>query len=168
MSTKKLTPELVAKAAGQVGISKEQQQALFEMLADMSETDTGETEKPPTVKKQWLFMLSDPTGRFTNEFLEASGIGALTGWVVQIPEEHAPHVLRGHVCEAAHHFNSTKKGRLVPVQTVGEACENIPAKIFKEYGIWLKTKLPVYAIPVSSEIAGTPSVLGDDRGELKQ
>jgi hypothetical protein len=165
--SKKLTPEAVVKAAGQVGITKEKQQRLLEMLSDLMADDGAEAEKTPPVKKQFAFVLSDPTGRFTKEFLETSGLGALIGWVVQLPEEDSPYTVRARIVEAAHHFNTTKKGRLLPVQTIGEACENVPSRIFKEQSIWIKTKCAVYAIPCANEIGETPSILGDDRGTAK-
>lgn len=165
--SKKLTPEAVVKAAGQIGIGKEKQQALMEMLSDML-ADGDEKEKTPPVKKQFAFILADPTGRFTKEFLESSGLGALTGWVVQLPEEDSPHFAPSRIVDAAHFFNCTKKGRLQPVQTIGEACEAIPSRIFKEQKIWVKTKCAVYAIPTPNEIPETPSLLGADRGTVKQ
>lgn len=162
--SKKLTPEAVVKAAGQVGVPKEQQQALLEMLADMM---ADEKEKVPAIRKQFAFILADPSGRFTKEFLESSGLGALTGWVVQLPEEDSPHVAPSRIVDAAHFFNCTKKGRLHPVQTVGETCESVPARIFKEQKIWVKTKCAIYAIPTANEIPETPSLLGADRGSAK-
>lgn len=161
--SKKLTPEAVEKAAKQIGIDDEHRRALLEMLADMT-ADSDEEEKAPPVKKQWCFVLADPTGRFTAEFFESTGIGALTGWVVQIPEDASPHTAPARLRDCAHHFNSTKRGRVMPVQTIGEACENVTAKITKEHGVWIKTKTPIFAIPAANELPETPSVLGDDRG----
>jgi hypothetical protein len=161
--TKKLTTELVEQAAKQTGIPDDQRLALIQMLAHMT-TDEADEEKPPAVKKQFVFMLADPTGRFTPEFIESSGLGALTGWVAQIPEQDSPHSAPARVIEAAHIFNCTKRGRLIPVQTFGEACENIPSKILKEQSVWVKTKCPIYALPVANELPDTPSVLGNDRG----
>ncbi|MGX8716603.1 MAG: hypothetical protein ACSW8C_01280, partial [bacterium] len=49
-------------------------------------------------------------------------------------------------------FNLSKKGRRYPVETVGETCENVPAKIFKEQKLWLKTKTPVLIVPVDNDL----------------
>jgi hypothetical protein len=49
-------------------------------------------------------------------------------------------------------FNTTKKGRLLPVKTVGEALENVPAKAFKETDVWVKTKTPVLMLRTDNEI----------------
>ena len=49
-------------------------------------------------------------------------------------------------------FNLSKKGRRYPVETVGETCENVPAKIFKEQKLWLKTKTPVLIVPMENDL----------------
>lgn len=139
---------------------------LRQLIEEMNQTVEPEVdeEKPPAVKKQFVFILADPTGRFTPEFIEATGLGALTGWVVQIPEQDSPHSAPARVIEAANVFNCTKRGRLLPVQTFGEAVENVPSQLFKEQLVWLKTKAPIYALPIANELPDTPSVLGNDRG----
>lgn len=159
MSTK-LTPEVVAKAAQQVGIDDEMRQRLLEMLSDMTAGEESESERPPPVKKQFVVLVSDPAGKLES--------GSLVGWVCQIPEADSPVTVEQRVVEAAHHFNTTKRGRLLPVQTVGEACEAVPAKLFKEQQVWVKTKEPVYLITTRNELKDTPSVLGDDRGEYRK
>lgn len=157
--SKKLTPEAVEKAAKSIGIDDDHRRALLEMLADMTAPDA-EEEKAPPVKKQFVFVLADGSGRFA----ALMATEALTGWVVQIPEDASAMSAAGRIKDSAHHFNSTKRGRVMPVQTIGEACENVPAKITKEHGVWIKTKAPIYAIPTLNELPETPSVLGDDRG----
>lgn len=157
--SRKLTPEAVEQAAKSIGIDDEHRRALLEMLADMVAPEA-EEEKPPAVKKQFVFVLADAAGKFA----ALMKTEALTGWVLQIPEEASPMSAPGRIKDAAHHFNSTKRGRLMPVQTLGEACENVPAKIAKEHGLWIKTKATIYAIPAENELPETPSVLGNDRG----
>jgi hypothetical protein len=160
--SKKLTPELVESAAKQTGISEEQRLALLQMLADMVEPEVDE-EKPPAVKKQFVFVCADADGRVAGA-LKSVGLDALTGWVVQIPEEAAPQSATEKIKESAHRFNCTKKGRMMPVQTVGEAIENVPDKITKEQQVWRKHRTPIYAILTANELPDTPSVLGNDRG----
>lgn len=160
--SKKLTPEVVESAAKQIGVSDEQRRALLEMLADMTAPEVDE-EKAPAVKKQFAVIIADADGR-VKAGLEAVGLDALTGWIIQLPECDSVMTAAPRIIEAAHHFNTTKKGRLMPVQTVGEACENVPARLFKEQQVWVKTKSPVYAVLAPNEIPDTPSVLGNDRG----
>lgn len=157
--SKKLTPEAVEKAAKSIGIDDEHRRALLEILADMTAPESDE-EKAPPVKKQFVFLIADGAGRFA----ALMATEALTGWVVQIPEDVSPMSAPSRIKDSAHAFNSTKRGRIMPVQTIGEACENVPAKITKENGVWIKTKAPIYAIPILNELPETPSVLGEDRG----
>lgn len=97
--------------------------------------DPGEEEKPPAVKKQFAILISDPEGRLPKH--------DFVGWVLQLPENESVVTTLDRVFRSAYDFNTTKKGRLLPVKTVGEALENIPAKAFKEADVWVKTKTPV-------------------------
>ena len=40
----------------------------------------------------------------------------------------------------------------MPIETIGEACEAVSSKIFKENNIWIKTKAPVLVVPVENKI----------------
>ncbi len=118
-------------------------QVIEEMnMAAQPEGDEG--EKPPAVKKQFVIVVSDPEGRLPkNDFV---------GWVVQIPESESPATAMERIFRASYDFNTTKKGRLLPVKTVGEAIENVPAKAFKEAEVWVKTKTPVLVVKTDNEI----------------
>lgn len=105
--------------------------------------DEGE-EKPPAIKKQFVFLLSDPDGRMPKH--------DFVGWVLQIPEEESPATTLDRVFRSSYDFNTTQKGRLLPVKTVGEAIENVPAKFFKETEVWVKTKTPVLVIKTDNDI----------------
>lgn len=105
--------------------------------------DAGE-EKPPAIKKQFVFLLSDPDGRMPKH--------DFVGWVLQIPEEESPATTLDRVFRSSYDFNTTQKGRLLPVKTVGEAIENVPAKFFKETEVWVKTKTPVLVIKIDNDI----------------
>ena len=157
MSTK-LTPEVIVKAAAQVGIDKDKRQALIEMLADMVAPDSDEP-KEPAIKKQFVILVSDPLGKL-------AGLD-FVGWVLQIAENESPQTAEQRIHRAAYEFNTTKRGRLLPVQTIGEACENVKAKHFKEQEVWVKTKTPVLVCVTNNEIPKTDSVLGEDRGGAK-
>ena len=101
-------------------------------------------EKAPAIKKQFAVILSDPDGRMPKHDFVA--------WVVQIPETESVATTLDRVFRSAYDFNTTKKGRLMPVKTVGEAIENVPAKAFKEADVWIKTKTPVLVIKTDNEI----------------
>ena len=100
-------------------------------------------EKAPAVKKQFVVVVSDPEGRITGDF---------AGWVVQIPETESAATATDRIIRAAYEFNTTKKGRLLPVQTVGEAIENVGSKHFKEADVWIKTKTPVLLVKTDNSI----------------
>lgn len=100
--------------------------------------------RPPPVKKQFVVMLSDAEGELAEK--------DITGWVLQIPEDDNMMTAPQKVIAAAYEFNTTPKGRRMPVQTIGEACEAVSAKILKEQNVWVKTKTPVIAVPVDNAI----------------
>ena len=106
--------------------------------------DPGEETKPPPVKKQFVIVVSDPEGRMPKT--------DLAGWVLQIPETESPATTADRVFRSAYDFNTTKKGQLLPVKTVGDALENVPAKFFKEAELWVKTKTPVVVLKTDNEI----------------
>lgn len=112
--------------------------------------------KAPPVKKQYVIMLSDPTGRITPEFMQASGIEAFVGWVLQIPEEDSPAVAEERLIRGAYEFNITPKGRRLPARTIGEVCELVSTKILKEQRVWVKTKEPVLVVVTSNQVPSVP------------
>ena len=117
---------------------------VVEELNLAAQPDGGEEEKPPSVKKQFIFLLSDPEGRMPKE--------DFAGWVLQIPENDSPATVQDRVFRGAYDYNTTKKGRMYPAKTVGEAIENVPAKFFKETDLWVKTKTPVLVLKTDNEI----------------
>ena len=106
--------------------------------------DPGEEEKPPAVKKQFVILVSDPDGRLPKH--------DFVGWVLQLPESESVATTLDRIFRTSYDFNTTKKGRLLPVKTVGEAIENIPAKAFKEADLWIKSKTPVLMLRTDNEI----------------
>ena len=93
-------------------------------------------EKP--VKKQWVVVVYDPEGELEGK--------EFTGSVVQIPEDESVYTAVERLHRAGYEFNTTKKGRRMPVKTVGEVCEHVPARIAKEQKIWIKHKEPCFLL----------------------
>lgn len=106
--------------------------------------DPGEAEAPPPVKKQFVILASDPEGRMPK--------GDFAGWVLQIPESVSPATTLERIFRGVYDYNASKKGRLYPAKTVGEAVENVPAKFFREAELWVKTKTPVLVLRTDNEI----------------
>ena len=119
---------------------------LREIVEEMNEATQPEADediKPPAAKKQFVVLLSDPEGKLKK--------ADLVGWVVQIPEDASPHSTTERIFKGAYDFNASKKGRLLPVKSVGESLESVSPKYFKESELWVKTKLPV-AVMVTDNV----------------
>jgi len=116
---------------------------IVEEMNMVTQTETDD-EKPPAVKKQFVILISDPDGKLPkNDFV---------GWVLQIPENDSVATTKDRIYRGIYDFNASKKGRLLPVKTVGEAMENVPAKHFKEAEVWVKTKVPVLIVKTNNEV----------------
>jgi hypothetical protein len=116
-------------------------------------------EKPPAVKKQYSIVVSDPENQLPEK-------AEFTGWVFQIPEDSSVTSTTERIHKAAYEFNTTKKGRMMPAKTMADAIENIPAKVFKEQQVWIKTKAPVFVIRTDNEIPTEKSDKKTRRGQL--
>jgi hypothetical protein len=60
------------------------------------------------------------------------------------------------VHKAAYDFNASRRGRKLPVETIGEAFESVPAKNFKDVEVWVKTKTPVLVLSTDNKLPKTP------------
>lgn len=116
---------------------------IIEEMNLTAQPEPGE-EKEPAVKKQFAVVISDPANTLPEHDYVA--------WVVQIPETESAETTLDRVFRGAYDYNTTKKGRLYPVKTIGEALENVPAKFFKEADVWVKTKTPVLVLKTDNEI----------------
>lgn len=100
--------------------------------------------RPPMVKKQFITLIADSEGILKGRDLAT--------WVLQIPEEDNPHRILEKIQQSAHDYNSSPKGRRLPVRSVGETLEIVSAKIFKENQVWVKTKIPVLAVSCDNQL----------------
>ncbi|MEO0795978.1 MAG: hypothetical protein AAFX93_12490 [Verrucomicrobiota bacterium] len=142
----KVEVDLVKMVMTRNGLDVRTVAQVIEDINTEMKAQTDDEDKPPPVKKQFVMMVSDP-----EEVLQGK---IMTGWVLQIPEEDSPHVAEERVFRLGYEYNMTKKGRRIPVKTVAEACENVPARIQKEQKVWVKTKEPVYILPTKNKIPG--------------
>lgn len=108
---------------------------IVQEMNEVSQPAADEDNKPPPLKKQFVVLLSDPQGKLPKS--------DLVGWVVQIPENASPHSTAERIFKGAYDYNASKRGRMLPVKSVGEALESAGAKYFKEAELWVKTKTPV-------------------------
>lgn len=111
-----------------------------------TELEMQEAEEPPKpkVKKQFVMMISDPTGDLEGK--------DYTGWILQIPEEDSPLAAEERLFRSAYEFNLTPKGRRMPVKTVAEVCEVVSTRITKEQNVWIKTKEPVLVVRTLNKV----------------
>jgi len=133
----KVEINIVAGAMKECGVAPALMRQVIEALnAEVQASE--ETKGPPAPKKQFVILVSDHVGYLAGK--------DLAGWVFQIEESEHPQTLVDRIERTAHDYNATKKGRMMPVQTVGETCENVKATQFKENGVWVKTKTPVLVV----------------------
>lgn len=145
--------EEIGEAMKMAKLDGESKSALLDAINAILEAKEAEKpEKQPQVKKQWVILVSDPAGK-----LDGVDLG---GWVFQIPEEDSPATTQERIYEAAYAYNRSKRGRLLPVQTIGEAVENVKAGQFKEQELWVKTKTPVLVLRTDNEIPGVEGLAG--------
>ena len=115
-----------------------------EMLLLAQAAQEADENKPKAVKKQNVILISDPEGRLL--------MADFAAWELQIPDSESPCTTLDRIYRATYDFNASKKGRLYPAKTVGEALENVPAKFFKETELWVKTKTPVLVLTTDNLI----------------
>lgn len=117
---------------------------MHEVNMQLQAEEEEKANRPPAVKKEYSIIIADPEGELAKK--------DLTGWVVQIPEGDPVNAAPERIIKAAYEFNTTPKGRRMAVSTIGEACEVVTAKLFKEQNVWVKTKVPVLAVTVPNAI----------------
>jgi hypothetical protein len=134
----KIEIALVAASLKKHDIPAETLREIIEELNFEAQPADGD-EAAPVVKKQFAILLSDAAHALPPRV-------ELVGWVVQIPEDASPFSVVDRIFKAAYDFNSSKRGRLLPVKSVGEALESASAKYFKDAELWVKTRMPVAVI----------------------
>ena len=117
--------------------------AVVEEMTLLTQAEANE-EQPPAIKKQWAILISDPEGKLPDH--------DFVGWIMQVPEDASVATTQDRIFKGTYEYNATRKGRLNPAKTVGEALEYIPAKHFKEADLWVKTKIPVLMLRTDNQI----------------
>ena len=103
--------------------------------------EEAKAEKNDKLRKKFVFLTCDPDG-----ILEGK---ELTGYVVQIPEDQSEFSVEQRISTAAYEYNRTRKGQRNPVKTIAEACEVVPARIFKDQEVWVKNKEAAFLLPTN-------------------
>lgn len=151
---------LVADAGRSVQVPPEELAKLIRRIQDMLPEPEQPDDKPPPRKKQFVILLSDPLRKIPNG-------EDFAAWVLQIPESDSPLSTHERIETAAVNYNGSRRGRMLPVQTVGEALEMVPAKALKEVELWCRTRMPVLVLTTNNELPNTPCLFGDDNRGVK-
>jgi hypothetical protein len=118
---------------------------LVELQSAVDDVAAEEGEpKAAAEKKQFIIVVADNEGLLADK--------ELVGWVLQLPEEESMLSVPERLHKAAKAFNLSKKGRKNPVETIGELCEYVSSRIFKEQKLYLKTKEPVLVVPMANAL----------------
>lgn len=150
MSIKKVNLERVAEVLRKL-VEPEVAAAVIRQLSKAEDKGEGEEEKVPKPKKQWGVFI-----------LQVDGVELpkdMTGWVFQVDESDHLATCFDRVAKAGAVYNTTKKGSKRPVRLTGEAFDMVPAKLFKECQIGVKTKLPIWIVPVPQKLPSADSSL---------
>lgn len=139
----KVDIDLVKLVLQRNGLNARQTAQILEDI-NLEIQSANDEEKVPPVKKQFVMLVSDPDGEIDGK--------DLTGWVLQIPEEEPAFSVTERIYKAAYDYNASPKGKRIPVKSIGETLEVVPAKFFKEHQAWVKTKEPVLLIGANNEI----------------
>ena len=137
----KVDLEVVQKILKENGVDVRVAAEILNQLRDVIKEDAVEREKP--AKKQLLVLVSEPEDGLPKD---------LTGWVVQLLEDDDPTEVADKMVEVAKAFNDSPKGQRMPVESFGDAVQDIPSKFFRESDLWIKTREPVRVIPVKNSI----------------
>ena len=115
----------------------------IEQLA-AQEAEEEKANRAPTVKKQFVILLSDPNATLPDvEYV---------GWVAQIPEDDDTALTLERIQRAGYEYNTSKKGRKYPCKTIGEICEAVGPRLMKEQDVAVKTKIPVRVVVTDNRL----------------
>jgi hypothetical protein len=126
-------------------------QVLEDLEMELGGDEDGQAEPLPPVKKQFVILVSDPEGKFSEDLF--------TGWVLQIPEDQSPLDVNAQLIRAAYEFNQSKKGARDPARTITDVCEIVSSKFLRAQQIWVKTKEPILIIRTDNQIPSMPLTL---------
>lgn len=138
----KVQIELVDACAHAANIEPEKIQKLIDKLKNQVKKEEVKDKSP---KKEYAVVISDPEGKFDD-------IEDCAAWVMQITEDDNPRTILDKISKGAADYNTSKAGRRYPVKSVGEACEMVSARYFKEHQLWVKTKMPVQILTTNNKL----------------
>ncbi len=140
----------VAEALKLANVPSAQSREVIEALKAKAAADEADKpEKAPRQKTQLVVLNLAMVEGQPNESL---------GYVVKIPEDASPMTALERVHAAAHAFNASKKGRLLPVKSLGEVFESVSARFFKDADCKPLNKTIIPILRVTNKLPEAPSV----------
>jgi hypothetical protein len=125
----------------------QQAEILREIANILAQEEEQKKEKlPPIPKKSIIIITGGPDEIVKNPKL----LEDLAGFITEIPEEDHTKDLKYKLMEAKRDYQSSKKARKAPAESLGELFELAPTKIFKNNGILKKPKGPLEFIFVAN------------------
>ncbi|MBC2607712.1 hypothetical protein [Pelagicoccus albus] len=142
----KVSVELIHEVLSNNNLEPDMITAVLKQIEEQAaaEAEAEKANREPTVKKQFVIIVSDPNGTIPSE--------DYVGWVAQIPEDDPVGETMDRLIRASYEYNISKKGRKYPVKTVGEACEAVGARFLKEQSLAIKNKVPVAVVRTDNKI----------------
>ncbi|MEJ1972642.1 MAG: hypothetical protein WDM96_09330 [Lacunisphaera sp.] len=111
---------------------------IVEAMNEVTQPAADEDIKPPAPKKQFVVLLSDPSGKLPAK--------DLTGWVVQIPESASPYSTTDRIFKGRVRFQRLEARSHVAGKVRRRGAGERQREIFQESELWVKTKLPVAVV----------------------
>ena len=94
-----------------------------ELNLKAAQATAAKEDNGPKAKTKIVLLASDPEGKL-------AGLD-IVGWAFQVEESMDVSLLPNRIKLAATAYNDSRKGRLYPVKTIGEAIQNLPKKFWK-------------------------------------
>lgn len=113
----------------------------IQSAAEDKSNEKGAAKQKP-IKKQFVVI-----GSSSDDDMAAKAC-----WVFQIPADETPQSIQNKLMESLKSFRLSKNGRRYAVNNLSEACNRIPAKVFKEQRLWCKSKEPTWFIQMDPEL----------------
>jgi hypothetical protein len=115
-----------------------------DVISNLSHAEPEDDAPSEHSKKQFVMVVSDPNGELPQT--------DFVGWIVQIGEDEACCTVMDKIHSAGYEYNTSRKGRKMPVSSIGEIMECVGAKYLKQAGVWVKTKEPVLIIKTDNKL----------------
>jgi hypothetical protein len=115
---------------------------------DFAASDDEKLTLNPRITKRLVVLVADPGGKLGDMEFDA--------WILQIIDGEKPISVRERIQFAAENYNATRKGKVLPALSVGDALEGVPQKFFKEQQLWIITEKPIPVVSTDTKIAGVP------------